>query len=104
VIRHICLATVFLAVSMPAFSAPVNPVKIKITRNPFMFQRKARKIYPRVEIIAISGNEKTVAISGKIYTIGDKVRKCKIESIVLEYIVLDCGTKKKRVFVNERIK
>jgi hypothetical protein len=94
----------FMAVSMPTFSAPGNPVKIKITRNPFMFHKKVRKIYPRVEMITISENEKAVAISGKRYTIGDKIRQCKIESIVLEYIVLDCGTMKKRIFVNERIK
>jgi len=103
-IKHICLAMVFLAVSMPAFSAPVNPVKIKITRNPFTFQKKTRKIYPRVEIITISENGKAVAISGKRYTIGGKIGKCKIESIVLEYIVLDCGTMKKKIFVNESIK
>ncbi len=100
-IRHICLAMIFLAFSMPSFS---DSGKIKIVRNPFMFKRVFRKIYPRLEVITISRNKKTVAISGKRYTIGDKVGKCKIQSIVLEYIVLDCGTKQKRVFVNERIK
>jgi len=103
-IRYICLAMVFLAVSMPAFSARANPAKIKVTRNPFTFKKKARKIYPRVEIITISENGKAVAIDGKRYTIGGKIGRCKIESIVLEYIVLDCGIRKKKIFVNESIK
>jgi len=103
-IRHICLAMVFLAVSIPAFSARANPVEIKITRNPFTFKKKTRHIYPRVEVITVSENGKAVAIDGKRYTIGGKIGRCKIESIVLEYIVLDCRTGKKRILVNESIK
>lgn len=78
--------------------------ELKVRRNPFEFGQKVQFVKSSVDLILISPNEKIAIINGKRYKVGDKVGKQEIFSITLGYVELGSGTKRKRLYVNERVK